>query len=95
MGNIKPTCAMVIEDHNKTASLVRNQLSLTRMLVDSLEHEIDRGSSGEDEAKQKLQIAKTALESTHTSLVSINNFLTKPIKQSCWTEGQEAPCLVR
>lgn len=86
---------MVIEDHNKTAAQIRNQLSLTRMLVDSLEHEIDRGSAGEQEAKEKLEIARTALESTHTSLVSINDFLTKPMKQSSWTEGQGAPGPVR
>jgi hypothetical protein len=83
---------MVKGDHNQTAMLVRNQLSLTRALVDTLEREIDQGSAGELEAKEKLEIAKTALQSTHTSLVSINDFLTRPIKEISWTEGQGAPC---
>ena len=85
---------MVKGDHNQTAMLVRNQLSLTRALVDTLEREIDQGSAGELEAKEKLEIAKTALQSTHTSLVSINDFLTRPIREISWTEGQRAPCPV-
>ena len=88
------TSLVVNTSHRKTATLIRNQLSLTRALVDTLEREIDQGSAGEQEAKDKLEIARTALESTHTSLVSINDFLTKPMRQSSRSEGQRAPCPV-
>jgi hypothetical protein len=89
------TSLVVNTSHRKTATLIRNQLSLTRALVDTLEREIDQGSAGELEAKEKLEIARTALQSTHTSLVSINDFLTRPIKEISWTEGQGAPCPAR